>query len=301
MIGAFITIGKFPVVFAYIIITVIIISTITSLYKLLKMKNVLYTSTSLVVYPNLFNNNAVEIPLENITNVTAKNSMGRIYNRKIFTIMYNAGTAQNELSFLTSGETSIYEIKALLSRAQEQQNEINRNPEPFNINKYQKLDASKRLASAITDHFVMTMVIMVFGLPLIWNTIYTNQVHQKPDIFSWVFIAGLSLYFCKDCIHGQSVAKRLLKQQVVNNKTGQIANPFRCFVRDFFILLFPVEVMAILINPARRIGDKIAGTKVIVFDPGLEKPKISYWEIGVSYLTAFVVAFLLLTFTGTFT
>jgi hypothetical protein len=46
----------------------------------------------------------------------------------------------------------------------------------------------------------------------------------------------------------------------------------------------------ILINPARRVGDRIAGTKVIVFDPELEIPPINYSQVAVSFILAYATA-----------
>lgn len=55
---------------------------------------------------------------------------------------------------------------------------------------------------------------------------------------SWAYlgILGLALYFCKDIINGRSLAKRLLKLQVVDNTTGEVASPMQCFVRNLFVL-----------------------------------------------------------------
>jgi hypothetical protein len=63
------------------------------------------------------------------------------------------------------------------------------------------------------------------------------------------------------------MGKRVLEFQVFNNRTGQPAGPLRCLVRNFTILLWPVEVIAALVNMERRIGDHIAGTRLGVYDP----------------------------------
>src|SRR6185437_6853965 len=64
-----------------------------------------------------------------------------------------------------------------------------------------------------------------------------------------------------------SAAKRVLGFQVVNNRTGLPAGPLRCLVRNLTILLWPIEVVAAMINVNRRIGDHLAGTRLVVYDP----------------------------------
>ena len=79
---------------------------------------------------------------------------------------------------------------------------------------------------------------------------------------SFLFAFGFSAYFNKDIFHGRSPAKRILKMQVIDIKTGQVANPLKCLARNLTIVLWPLEVIFVLIDPKRRLGDKIAGTRI---------------------------------------
>src|SRR5690606_22645628 len=72
-----------------------------------------------------------------------------------------------------------------------------------------------------------------------------------------------SIYLNKDVINGRSPAKRIFGLITVNNKTGERANPIETCLRNITLIFWPVEVIFILISPQRRIGDYIAGTKVI--------------------------------------
>ena len=89
-------------------------------------------------------------------------------------------------------------------------------------------------------------------------------------IFNWYDVFVFSLYFNKDIFLGQSIGKRILNFRVVDDKTGEPAGALRCLVRNFTILLWPVEVIAALINVERRIGDHIAGTRLALYDPALQ-------------------------------
>ncbi len=84
-----------------------------------------------------------------------------------------------------------------------------------------------------------------------------------PDRVMYFMGFMYALYFCKDAINGKSLGKRAMKLQVVNNKNEMPANPMRCIVRNIFAILWPLEGLIAVLNPSRRIGDFVAGTKVV--------------------------------------
>src|SRR5688572_26999482 len=153
----------------------------------------------------------------------------------------------------------------------------------------QKVNPGTRFGTMILDHIIMTMIAMVFSIPgmIIGFADAFKVSHEQttPDIFgglSYVGLIGLAVYLCKDCINGRSIAKRILKLQLVDNKTGQVASPLKCFIRNIFCILWPIEVIVALVNPSRRIGDVVAGTKLVPFDPALEQPKPNFGQIAIS-------------------
>jgi hypothetical protein len=79
-------------------------------------------------------------------------------------------------------------------------------------------------------------------------------------IFLWGL--GFSAYLNKDIFNGRSIAKRILKIQVIDHKSNQAASPLKCLVRNLTIPIWPIEVIFVLVNPKRRLGDKIAGTRI---------------------------------------
>jgi uncharacterized RDD family membrane protein YckC len=166
-----------------------------------------------------------------------------------------------------------------------------------------KVNAGIRLGSMILDHFIMTMIAMLFFIPTMIKTFsgaFTISHKQNVDDgFSgpllYIGLFGFALYFCKDCINGRSIAKRILKLQVVDNKTEQVASPLKCFVRNIFCIIWPVEVIVTLINPNRRIGDQVAGTKVVFYEPSIiEQPKVDIKALLVPLALSFGLLLLIM-------
>lgn len=119
----------------------------------------------------------------------------------------------------------------------------------------------------IFDHFIMTVVCIALDIQLFLpNHAKASGIDFTNPLF-YPSILGFALYFCKDSIRGKSIGKHLSKLQVVDNKTDQIASPLRCFLRNLFCILFPLELIATLINPNRRIGDFVTGTKLVNYNP----------------------------------
>ena len=72
--------------------------------------------------------------------------------------------------------------------------------------------------------------------------------------------------FSKDFFNGQSIVNRLWGYQVIDIKTGTPPSPFKSMLRNLTAPLIPFELPFALINPERRLGDFIAGTKLIKVD-----------------------------------
>ncbi len=143
------------------------------------------------------------------------------------------------------------------------------------------MTAGKRIGAMLLDHIVMTFVIMIIALPTMmakFNNAFGDEPLTPKGGIDWSLILmcfGMALYFNKDMIQGKSIAKRALKQEVVDIKTGEVASSLKCFVRNLTIAIWPIEVIVVLISPARRIGDFMAGTRVeLMTDDRNSKPKV---------------------------
>src|ERR1017187_3332998 len=105
-----------------------------------------------------------------------------------------------------------------------------------------KIPVATRLWSMFLDHFFMSFIASIFYIPYlvsVFMKILNGTINQVPlnKMFwegNYIYIGtiGYAIYFCKDCINGRSIAKRIVKLQVVDNTTGQVASPIKCLIRN---------------------------------------------------------------------
>jgi uncharacterized RDD family membrane protein YckC len=154
-----------------------------------------------------------------------------------------------------------------------------------------KVTVGLRLASMLIDHFAMTFIVMLIVLPgFAINMIDAFNLDHDPSSFgfggmSFLYAFGFAAYFNKDIFNGRSPAKRILKIQVIDIKTGQAANSLKCLVRNLTIPLWPLEVIFVLFNPKRRLGDKIAGTRIDYIENPV-KVKMDWTKFAIALLIA---------------
>lgn len=164
----------------------------------------------------------------------------------------------------------------------------------------QKINVGTRIGSMFLDHIAMTFVAMMFFIPQMVSE-FSNAFDVTHDLassgmfgeISYFGLIGFALYFCKDSINGRSIAKRALKLQVVENSSGRVASPFRCLIRNIFCILWPIEIIVTFVSPSRRIGDFVAGTRVVPYNPEIKQNEIKYLQIGLSIIIAFTLMVLL--------
>ena len=165
----------------------------------------------------------------------------------------------------------------------------------------QQLSSGKRLLSMILDHLIMTLIAMLFLTPLLIKELSfdTTVSHELPrnntiNLTTILGLLAIAIYFCKDCVDGQSIAKRILKLQIVSNSTEQVASPIRCLVRNLFIILWPIEGIVALFNPSRRIGDYVAGTKLVAINQKNERGNSTPIQLLLSLLLALALSLIIL-------
>jgi uncharacterized RDD family membrane protein YckC len=164
------------------------------------------------------------------------------------------------------------------------------------------ISVGTRLGAMLLDHVFMTIIAMVFFLPTMISGFSDafKVSHEQTDFnfmegpMKYIGLIGFALYFCKDIINGRSIAKRILKLQVVDNKTGQVASPLQCFVRDIFCILWIIEVIVAMANTSRRIGDRVAGTRLVHYDPALEQPKPNVGKLALPVIISYGLIALLM-------
>ncbi len=133
-----------------------------------------------------------------------------------------------------------------------------------------------RVWSMFLDHVFTTFILLTPVLPFVFLQQSRMQGEPLSAGFQFAFLGLLILYFLKDSFNGRSLAKRITRLQVVNNRTGEAASPIRCFVRNLPVMIWPVEVLVTFFSPHRRLGDLLAGTRVMNY--GVAKTLRFEWE-----------------------
>jgi len=167
----------------------------------------------------------------------------------------------------------------------------------LNLERLNKLSKVTRLGSMLLDHAIMCFVFFIFSIPLFYQSFrdpssqFANRgLFNFPNLLS---LLGMAIYISKDCVGGQSIAKRIFGLQIIEPKNGEDATPIRCVIRNIFCFIWPIEVIVTLFNPSKRLGDRIAGTKVVLADRSKIKPSINYIQIIVSIVLSYLVVLLI--------
>ena len=149
-----------------------------------------------------------------------------------------------------------------------------------------EVNAATRMGAMMLDHMVMSFIVLMVNIPgVVLNLAQEMEVTHEftgDGIFnhwSYIGLLGFAIYLSKDAFNGRSIAKRILKIQVVDNRTGEVASPIQCLVRNVFCVFWLLEVIVTLASPARRIGDRVAGTRVVWYHPEEEQPGIGFWQV----------------------
>ena len=146
---------------------------------------------------------------------------------------------------------------------------------------------NKRFKSMSLELLYLLSIFIPFAFPIIlFSTIGQvdigqtyNQSLRLIDIISLtVFNLMVLCILNKDYYSGQSVVHRLVGLQIVDNKTLVPANSMKCMLRNITMPIWPLEGLFVLINPKRRLGDFIAGTKII--DTFESDPELILMEIS---------------------
>ena len=135
----------------------------------------------------------------------------------------------------------------------------------------------KRLFAFILDLLIISTIISLLFLPT-----YEIKSIVLVELYSALM---LTLLLCKDCINGQSIGKRIMKIQVVDENSNQRVSNSREILRNIFVVFWIVEVIVLFISKDKRIGDYVAKTKVI------ECNKIEKFQLDKNTLCAILLCF----------
>lgn len=86
------------------------------------------------------------------------------------------------------------------------------------------------------------------------------------------------------------LGKRITNQIVIDKKTKKAASIYKCAIRNFTDIFWIVEIIAVLIQPNRRIGDLIAHTKIVRLKNSTQLNLLN--EIKTINTNTFIISFL---------
>jgi uncharacterized RDD family membrane protein YckC len=129
------------------------------------------------------------------------------------------------------------------------------------------------------------MFLMTFVIPVLHNMIMGQDISEYYRLISMTIINFFLFIVAsnKDFFGGQSIVHRTYGYKVVDDKTNMTANEIKCLTRNLTAILFPIEFVFVLINRQRRLGDFIAGTRLVKVekaDPELILKEIENTDMG---------------------
>lgn len=161
------------------------------------------------------------------------------------------------------------------------------------------MKVSTRLGSMILDHFIMSLIITMIAFPVLFvgfDDSFGAEIPCATSTINWtlyIMIFASSLYFNKDIIQGKSIAKRILNIEVVDIKTGEVASSLKCLIRNLTIVIWPIEIIVVLVSPSRRIGDFLAGTRIEFSSENRNsKPRVNIKNLILSVILAFMILYI---------
>lgn len=138
------------------------------------------------------------------------------------------------------------------------------------------------------------ILLVMFLIPVFYKLISGHDLQENYWSITSITIdlPFLMLYANKDYFNGQSIIHRTYGFQVVECKTNAPANELKCLIRNITCLLYPIEALFVIFNKQRRLGDFIAGTKLIEVEksnPELILHEIKYLKMGIKSKIAILV------------
>jgi uncharacterized RDD family membrane protein YckC len=137
---------------------------------------------------------------------------------------------------------------------------------------YWFLQLNKRATSLILEMWYTLSVFFPWMVtPLVLTIAFGDPMPTSFDWTDLIAIVPFSLMmialFNKDFFGGQSPVHRKLGYKVLDVDTNETASKIQCMIRNLTGPIWPIEVIFILVNPKRRLGDIIAGTILVEVSP----------------------------------
>ena len=160
------------------------------------------------------------------------------------------------------------------------------------------VNIGSRIASMFLDYLFVMIVIPVVGMVALGlYTLDAGPDEADPIIMlkgvRWIMVLTIGLWLSKDVFGGRSLAKRILRHQVVKKGTETPAHPLRTLLRNLTTLFWPIGFIWTLVRPQRRLGDLIAGTEIIAYEGQAFSAPTAWYQSVSAGLAALIACWLL--------
>ena len=125
----------------------------------------------------------------------------------------------------------------------------------------------RRLAAFLIDYIMFMpfyFIIMIFtsGDMFFESGVYLTA---KMEMLQNLFLLFILVFFMsRDIIKGQSIGKRIARIKVVDNSEKNAAW-WQLILRNISVIIWPLEALLLLVDK-KRIGDRMANTKVVLLE-----------------------------------
>lgn len=128
-----------------------------------------------------------------------------------------------------------------------------------------------RCLAFLIDRFIVVLIIALPAaviLAVIEQTGRSGALYHILVVFVFGFVMAGAVYsYARDMFGGKSIARRLLKQKVVDITTGKPIGGWRSFKREIIIHFAPLILIELILissnKDRRRMGDNWAKTIVV--------------------------------------
>jgi antitoxin component YwqK of YwqJK toxin-antitoxin module/uncharacterized RDD family membrane protein YckC len=146
--------------------------------------------------------------------------------------------------------------------------------------------------------FVILTVAMFFIIDRIYYYTPVSSPHdiRKIAFGPWALTQSITLplFVLKDLLFGKSPAKYFMNIIVVDYRTGAPAKPWQCVLRNATIVIWPLELIALVAMGGRRIGDLLAGTDLAEENGQQEQVNVTATEVFLPIAITLLVSLLII-------
>ena len=158
-----------------------------------------------------------------------------------------------------------------------------------------KIKPVTRLKSMFYDYlFFCVTSPFIFGIFIIPRLYLKSPDLTYTDILFLILVTAYMI--SKDIFASRSFGKRRTNTYIIDIQTNKTASGVKTILRNITIMIWPLEIVIAIVNPKRRIGDFIAGTKIVQSANKSHKKDIDKKQIVKDYSFAILCSIILNSF-----